>query len=120
MTTIPVLLLLGASAALGLYLGLLYLRGVRKPVLIGTHLLLGAGGLEQLVMVMRGVPNGDTLRAGTFGTVAAGLLVAAMATGLAAPLLAGRSRRGGEAVLVAHICAGLAGFVIFVSWISSL
>jgi hypothetical protein len=77
MTTIPVLLLLGAAAGLGLYLGLLYLRGV-------------------------------------------GLLVAAMATGLAAPLLAGRSRRSGEAVLVAHVCAGLAGFVIFLSWISTL
>ncbi|MCK7475924.1 MAG: hypothetical protein MZV49_25970 [Rhodopseudomonas palustris] len=56
MTVLPVLGMLTASLLLGLYLVLAFLRRERKPVLIGFHLLLGMGGLELLIMLMRGTP----------------------------------------------------------------
>ena len=54
---IPALVLLSAAMCLGVIMGIQYLRRVRsKPVMIGVHLLLGAGGLEVLAMMLRGAP----------------------------------------------------------------
>ena len=57
MTTVPVLVILSAASALGLYLLLLFLRGERRQGLIALHLLLGFGGLETLVMLLHGTPT---------------------------------------------------------------
>ncbi len=108
MAALPPTLFLTIAAGLGLYLGWLYLRGIRrKPVMIGLHLLLGAAGLETMVMMLRGLPNGETSAAGAFGGIAAGLLAAAMFSGLIAPMLCRGSRRTANLVVASHWVAGL-------------
>jgi len=117
---LPPLLFLSLAAALGGYLGWLYLRRTRKPVVIGLHLLLGAAGLETMVMLLRGLPNGEASPAGAYGGVAAGLLAAAMFTGLIAPMLCRGSRRTANLVVASHAGVGLAGFALFVVWVAGL
>jgi hypothetical protein len=59
---LPAILLLTGAVVLGLLLGRDYLRRVRsKPALIGFHLLLGAGGIEVTVMLLRGAPSGAAM-----------------------------------------------------------
>ena len=91
MTAVPVLVILSAAVLLGLYLGLLYLRGERKPVLIGVHFLLGVGGLEALVMLMHGTPGGDEAPAGYEAAAAS----------------------------AAHAGVGAIGFMLLLYWVSS-
>lgn len=121
MTTLPVTILLGAAVALGTFLGLLYIRRIRrKPVLIGTHLLLGAGGLEQLVIMFRGTPSGEAVPVGSLGNWAAALLLVTMLSGLAAALLPAPTRRVVNVALATHAGIGIAGFVLFLVWASNL
>lgn len=121
MMALPAGLFLAAAAALGSFLGILYLRGLRrKPVLIGTHLLLGAAGLEQMAMMLRGAPDGTILQAGTLGNLAAGLIAAAMFSGLTAALLPARSRSVFNVTLATHASVGFAGLALFVAWASNL
>jgi hypothetical protein len=121
MMALPAGVFLAAAAALGSFLGLLYLRGLRrKPVLIGTHLLLGAAGLEQMAIMLRGAPNGIVLEAGVLGNLAAGFVAAAMFSGLAAALLPARSRRVVDVTLATHASVGFAGLALFLAWASNL
>ena len=114
----PVVLLLSVAVALGLFLGMQYLRGVRaSKVLIGVHLLLGAAGLEALARLLWGTtPDGTLLPAGTVGTVAAVLLAVAMFCGLTAPVLARRLPRTIHFAVATHVGIGAAGFVLFLLW----
>ncbi len=106
-----ILLVLGLAACVGLYMGWQYLRGEkRRPVVIGTHLLLAAGALEGLATSMSG--------AGTALTSAGMLLIAlALMGGLVSALLRRHSGRASEAVLVAHACAALAGIAVLAVWV---
>jgi len=114
----PVVVLLGAAVILGIFLGYQYLRRVRsRPVLIGVHLLLGAGGLEVLAVLLRGAPDGDTLAPGKLGKVAAGLVVLALFSGLLAPMLGRRSRETMNIALATHAAVALAGFTLVLVWI---
>jgi hypothetical protein len=118
MTAVPVLAILSAAVLLGLYLGLLYLRGERKPVLIGAHFLLGAGGLEALVMLLHGTPDGAAPRTGSLGTTAALFFVISIISGVSAALLR-RSRVIANTVLAAHAGVGAIGFMLLLYWVSS-
>jgi hypothetical protein len=121
MIAIPALLLITVAVTIGVYLGLLYLRGVRPvKIVLGAHILLGMGGLEQLAILIRGTPSGANLNVGSFGTAAAGLFALALLSGFIAPLLGQRSRRKGEFMLATHALTGAAGFVLFLIWISSV
>jgi hypothetical protein len=110
--------LLTFGAGLGLYLGLLYLRRVRRPVLVGAHLLLGAAGIETMVITLRGKADG-VITTGSFGIVAVALLAAALVSGLSAPLLGKRSRQRMNILLAIHAGIGLSGFVMFLTWLWS-
>jgi hypothetical protein len=119
MITIPVLLLITSAVLLGIYLGVFYLRGVRPiRILLGAHILMGMGGLEQLALLIHGAPSGVILRAGSFGAAAGGFFAFAMLSGFTAPLLGQRSRRNGEIMLAAHATAGVVGFALLLAWIS--
>ena len=118
MNAVPVLVILTAAVLLGLYLLLLYLRGDRRPVLIGFHLLLGLGGLETLVMLLHGTPDGAAAPEGTLGQTAAVFLVVAVITGLSAALLR-RSRLMANLVLAAHAGTASIGFLLVLYWVSS-
>jgi hypothetical protein len=117
---LPAIVVLTVAVGLGIYVGILYLRRVRKPVLIGLHLLLGVAGIEAMVMMLRGAPDGAVAPAGSFGIAAAVLLATAMVSGLAAPLLAKHSRQGGNAVLATHAAVGVLGFLLVLAWASQL
>ncbi len=120
MIILPALLLVTVAVAFGIYLGLLYLRRVRpRKILLGAHILLGMGGLEQVALLIHGAPSGVILKAGAFGTAALGLFALAMFSGLTAPLLGQKSRRNGEFMLATHAFVGLAGFVLLLVWISN-
>jgi hypothetical protein len=116
-TAIPVLLLLGVTTALGIWLGVDYLKRVRsRPALVGFHLLLGMGGLEVLAMLLHGTPDRRLVPSGGLVTVAAALTAAAMITGLAAPLLGKQTRTTMNVVLAVHASVATAGFALLVAW----
>ena len=87
MPMFPFILLPLAAMALGLVLAVFHLRGIRKPMLIGLHLLLGLGALEIMVVLLKGTPSSDGLPAGDFGNVSAGFLALAAFIGLLTPIL---------------------------------
>lgn len=113
------LAMLAAATGLGLWLGWRFLRRQRNPpVHAAVHLLLGGAALEGFVILRRGAPDGTVLPFEGLGNTAALLLVGAMLTGLAAPLVAQWwGRRPVGVVLAAHAAAGLAGAVALVTWI---
>lgn len=118
MTMIPVLILICATAALGVLLGIRYIRReARKPMLIGLHLLLGIGALEIVAYSLWGAQQeGGVPRV---GVAAAGALAGAMFIGLLAPILGRRSRQTMNIALTAHASVATAGLALAVIWISS-
>lgn len=112
--------LLAATVALGILLGILYLGRRRRPTLATLHLVLGAAGIELLLLLLHGTPAGITLPAGPAAAWAAGLLAAAMALGLFARLGYRRAPARAEAMLGAHAAAGVAGLLVFLSWAARL
>jgi hypothetical protein len=120
MSAKPIGLIITAAVALGIYLGLLYLRGERRVTLIGVHVLLGIGGLEGLVILIQGTPSGESLHAGSWGRTALALFAGSVLTGLLAPLIGKRVKRNGETMLVVHAGVGLAGFLAFLTWANAL
>jgi hypothetical protein len=114
MYMLPVTLFLVAAVALGLFLGRLYLRQVRRPGLSVVHLLLGAIGLEQLVVV---VHQGTANEPFAFNVII--VLGIALALGLLSTVVNNRRGRTGF-IVAAHAVAGLAGFAMFLVWLSSV
>ena len=121
MAAVSLILLFGIAAALGIFMGIRYLRGTRnKPMLIAIHLLLGVAGLEVMALLLRGAPDGTTLSATTPGKFAAGLLVTALLTGLLVPILAKPKPKTVTATLAVHAGIGTAGVLLLFYWIWSL
>ena len=120
MPMFPFIALPLAAMALGLVLVVLHLRGIRKPFLIGLHLLLGLGALEVLVVLLKGTGSSEGFPAGDFGDVAAGCLALAAFVGLLTPILGRHSRLVANAMLVAHGSAGVAGVILCIAWASGL
>ena len=112
--------LLAATVALGILLGVSYLGRRRRPSLATIHLVLGAAGIELLLVLLHWTPAGITLPAGTAAAWAGGLLAAAMFLGLVARLTYRRAPGRAEAMLGAHAAAGVAGLLVFLSWAARL
>jgi len=119
-TAIPVLALITAAVGLGLFVGLLYLRHVRRPVLIAFHFLLGAIGTEGFVQFLHGPSSRGANRAGAFGDLALVLFIATLLSGLIASLLVRGAPRSSKFVLATHAGVGLVGFGILVTWFATL
>ncbi|MFY7960641.1 MAG: hypothetical protein ACOVVK_11245 [Elsteraceae bacterium] len=118
MTIIPALILICATAALGIFLGVRRLRrGARKPMLIGLHLLLGLGALESVAYSLwRTSPDGGSTQ---LGATAAGALAAALFIGLIAPILGRGSQRRMNVALTAHASVAAVGLAFALVWIVS-
>lgn len=113
------MILLSGAVVLGLVLGVDYLRRVRsRPVLIGLHLLLGAGGVELIAIVLRGTPDGKVMPAGWPGKFAALLLLMALFTGLLAPMVGRRSRNTMNLALATHVSLAAVGFTLLLAWLA--
>ncbi len=106
---------------LGIYLGVYYLRGVRPTrILLGGHILMGLGGVEQMALLIHGAPSG-AIASETLVKAATGLFALAIFSGFTAPLIAQSTRRqNGEIMLAAHAGLGIAGFVLFLYWVSTM
>ena len=102
-----------ATLAIGAVIGVYYLGRVRKPLLLSLHLVLGTLGIALLLWRLPAAP-------GPVGSNAAILLAAAVFLGLMARLVFRRSRRLSEFLLVTHVFAGIAGFLVFLSWAATL
>lgn len=119
MKALPLLLLLGGAAVLGVILGVQYLRRVRsQPVVIGLHLLLGAGSMEVLAMLLRGAPDGTTWSGTGMVKIAAGLVAMAMVSGLVAPMIGRGSRRTMNVALATHVSIAVAGIALLLAWLA--
>jgi hypothetical protein len=106
-----VILVLVATLGLGVLIGFQYLVRARRPRLVSTHLILGALGVELAALLL--------LRAEEPGAApwALVLLAGAMFLGLVAGLVWKRYRHSAEALLVAHLFIGIAGFLVLLSWL---
>ena len=118
MKPLPILFIITAGVGLGLYLGWLFLRRERsKPVVIGLHVILGVVGLEGVAMLVTGGPGGGDPASGQLVKTSAILLVLAVMTGFASPLLAKRRpRKVGLATLGVHATVGAAGYALLIAW----
>jgi hypothetical protein len=116
----PVGLILTAAVTLGIVLGLNYLRGIRKPIMNGVHLLLGLGALESLAVLVNGPPNGLTMHARPLAMAALGLFALSVLSGLIRPLMRRQMPRAAEILLVTHAGVGLLGFLLFLVWASRI
>ena len=113
------LLLLGVTAALGLYHVRNYLRATPNPTLRFVHGFLGFAALSALVVLLRGNPYApEDPHPSHLGSIAAGLLAWSLFSGLIGPMYLEKSRRNREAILVSHAAAGLAGIAVVLLWIS--
>jgi hypothetical protein len=115
----PLFLLLGAAVALGIFLGWRYLHHLRNnPVHSAVHLILGVAGLECMVLLMRGAPDGSVIPTQLLGKPAAVLLALTVMAGFAAPIV-GRhfGRKTGTGALIAHATLGAAGFILAMAWL---
>jgi len=116
-TAIPALVLLSGSVALGLLLGLEYLRRVRsKPAVIGFHLLFGAASVEVMAMLIRGTPDGGIAPTGWMLKAATGLLAFALLSGLVTPMVGRQSRATMNGALIIHVAAAASGVVLSLVW----
>jgi hypothetical protein len=114
---IAVTLILAAAALLGVYLGVLYLRGAKRPnVLSAIHLLLGVGGLEFLSIVYRLRPGGAVMRSEAFLPTAGLLFALAVLSGFTKPMIGRRWPKSLNWILSLHAAAGLAGLAFIVAW----
>jgi hypothetical protein len=118
MTLWPVVLIYGTTALIGAYLGFQYLMGVRnRPTLIGIHLLLGAMGMEVVLMLLRGAPDGTAAAPGGLGTTVALLFGGSLLTGLMVPLLARPMPRIVGPGLALHASVATAGIAAMAWWV---
>lgn len=121
MKTLPLLLLMGASVALGLLMARRFWRREKnRPVHIALHLLLGIAGLEAMAMLKRGAPDGSVMAAGTWGDAALLALAISVITGFVLTVVGPQGARApGVAALGAHAAAGAAGFGLFLAWLAA-
>jgi hypothetical protein len=108
------------TMALGLFLVLKIIRGGRRTVFIGLHILFGFVSLETVVTLLKGWPVGDAVPAGEYGNWAVSALAFAAFAGLLRPIIAKGSKAASYAMLAIHGSAGMAGVVLSIAWLSSL
>lgn len=117
MTIAPALVVLGAAVLLGGWLGTQFLMGVRNNrVLVGLHLILGIAGLEVLMLLLRGAPDGRAAVTGATGMTAALIIAVAMFTGLLVPILAPSRPKTIGPMLAVHATVGALGYGLLILW----
>jgi hypothetical protein len=117
MTIAPALAVLGAAVLLGGWLGTRYLMGERNNrILVGLHLILGIAGLEVLMLLLKGAPDGRAAVTGSTGMIAALILAVAMFTGLLVPILAPSRPRTIGPMIAVHAVVAAVGFGLLLLW----
>ena len=80
------------------------------------HGILGAVGLAALVVALRGPPRGVAMGVGSFGRIAAGLLVGALIAGLGILVARLRRRRVLSLVVGVHATVAISGIVVLAAY----
>ena len=118
MPTCPAILVFGTTVAIGLYMGLQYLKGQRNNrMLVGAHVLIGLAGLEVFALLLRGAPDGTHLADSRTGPAAALLLAAALFSGFVVPLIAPAKPGATGLTLAVHASLGLVAFGVLLLWV---
>ena len=118
MPTWPALVVFGSTVAIGLYMGLQYLRGVRNNrMLVGVHVIIGIIGLEVLALLLRGAPDGTHLADSRMGPASALLLAAALLTGFMVPLIAAPKPGATGTALAVHATVATLAFGALLLWV---
>ncbi len=114
MGTVPAIVVLLATLALGAASGVFYLQRLRRPLLVRAHLMAAILGVALVAML---VVTATPLSAeGPAGLWPLGLLGLALAGGYGAFRLRWGSRAAPGLVLAAHVMVGIAGFLVFLAW----
>jgi drug/metabolite transporter superfamily protein YnfA len=118
MNALPIVLVMTAGVAVGVYLGWLFLRRERsKPTVIGAHVILAVIGLEGVAMLIKGTPDGADPATGQLVRAAGLFLVLAVMTGFATPMISKkRPRKVGMAAIGVHAAVAATGYVLLVAW----
>ena len=111
------------AVAFGSILALWHLRatdGASRPplsagIVHGAVGLAGLAGLAVLLLALRGPPRGIAAGAGSFGTTAAVVFAAALATGVAVLV---RRRKGPAVTMAIHSGFAITAYVLLVAWYS--
>jgi hypothetical protein len=105
---------------LGVVLTLLHLRGTtgRTFVLAVLHGIVGATGFVLLLFVLQGPRRGEAMGVGSFGVTASVLIGAALVFGPLIPILHRRSPLSTGVTIATHASLAIAGFVMYLAWVS--
>ena len=118
MPTWPAIVVFGSTVAIGLYMGLQYLKGVRNNrMLVGIHVLIGIAGLEVFALLLRGAPDGTHLADSRMGPASALLLAAALFSGFMVPLIAAPKPGATGVMLGVHAAVGTVAFGALLLWV---
>ena len=112
-------IVLVVAVVFGSILALPYLReSAAAPVPVGAlHGLIGIGGLALLALALRGPPRGVGQGVGSFGLIAAILLVLAALAGLLQFVLRLRGRRLPSPLIGLHAMLAIGGFVVLLVYV---
>ena len=112
------LVVFGTVVAIGLYMGLNYLKGTRSNrTLVAVHVIVGIIGLEVFALLLRGAPDGTRLATSRLGPASALLLAGALFTGFVVPLLAKPRPATTGPALAVHAVFGTVGFGALLLWV---
>ena len=105
---------------MGVVLTMLHLRGTsgRKPKLAVLHGLAGATGFGLLLIALQRPRRGDAMGVGSFGVTASVLFGAALVFGPFIPFSRRRSPAITGGAIATHACLAIAGFVLYLAWVS--
>jgi hypothetical protein len=112
--------LLLIAGLFGSVLAALHLRSGAVPPKAAfgiLHGLLGGAGLAALLLALRGPPRGLAMGVGSFGGIAAALLVLALLVGLVIAVMSIRRRRPPGLVIGIHATIAISGIVILAAYI---
>jgi hypothetical protein len=107
-----------ATIALGAVVGVLYLQRARRKRLADAHLILALIATAAVLAMLLSAPAGR--EGGPPGFLPLLLLVVATGIGWGAGKISRGRRRRHDAVLAAHLVAGVAGFFVFLAWAKGL
>ncbi len=113
-----VLTLLVATMAVGVYLGVRYLRRLRnKPTVIGLHFILAFLSLEPLAFLLRGAVSTVSPRPSLVGILGGCGILLALMSGVTAVMVGRKSRQTANVALATHVGVATGAFLLLAAWV---
>jgi hypothetical protein len=99
---------------------MLHLRGMTGRIFVVAvlHGIVGAVGFVLLLFVLQGPRRGEAMGVGSFGVTASVLFGAALVFGPLIPFLQRRSPLSTGVTIATHASVAIAGFVLYLAWVS--